>query len=69
MSLASTLTSGLEYAKSNKNVQLEENIKKIKENLEKLSAQKVVDKDDGYAAFLRDVALEVANRQVRIATS
>eukprot|EP01112_Ceratiomyxa_fruticulosa_P011633 TRINITY_DN3172_c0_g3_i1.p1 TRINITY_DN3172_c0_g3~~TRINITY_DN3172_c0_g3_i1.p1 ORF type:complete len:840 (+),score=226.31 TRINITY_DN3172_c0_g3_i1:340-2859(+) len=62
-SLASTLSSGLEYAKANKNAGLEDNIRKISENLQKLSAQGVVDKSDGYAAFLRDVALEVANRQ------
>lgn len=61
-SLLGILTHGKNYAKEKKDEQLEKQIDSILKNLVELEKQNLVSKADNYAGFLRDVALEVANR-------
>jgi Ras GTPase-activating-like protein IQGAP2/3 len=60
--LVGILKSGQQYAKEKNNTQLASQIEKILENLKSLENDGLVSKNDNYASFLRDIALEVANR-------
>lgn len=60
--LVSILNYGKQHAEENKNTALETNINKIFENIKSLEAEGLITKEDNYSSFLRDIALEVANR-------
>jgi len=60
--LLGILKSGQQYAKEKNNSTLNTQIDKILENLKVLESEGFVSKNDNYASFLRDIALEVANR-------
>merc|ERR1712000_491660 len=62
INLVNILRAGKKHAKLKKNTALESQIKKIFENLKNLEGEGTVTKDDNYAEFLREIALEVANR-------
>jgi len=64
--LLGILNSGKKYAKEKSNSSLASQIDKILENIKTLEAEGFISKQDNYASFLRDIALEVANRaQIR----
>jgi len=64
--LLGILNSGKKYAKEKSNNSLGSQIDKILENIKTLEAEGFISKTDNYASFLRDIALEVANRaQIR----
>jgi len=64
--LLGILNSGRKYAKEKGNNSLGSQIEKILENIKTLEAEGLISKLDNYASFLRDIALEVANRaQIR----
>jgi Ras GTPase-activating-like protein IQGAP2/3 len=60
--LLGILNSGKKYAKDKGNNSLASQIEKILENIKTLEAEGFITKADNYASFLRDIALEVANR-------
>jgi Ras GTPase-activating-like protein IQGAP2/3 len=60
--LLGILNSGKKYAKDKGNASLGSQIDKILENIKTLEAEGFISKADNYASFLRDIALEVANR-------
>lgn len=62
INLMNILKAGKKHAKLKNNTQLESQIKKILDNLKKLEGEGSVTKDDNYSEFLREIALEVANR-------
>jgi len=61
--LSETLQRGLAHADRTGNSPLHATVSKTLENLKKLEEKGLISKDDNYAGFLREVALEVANRQ------
>jgi len=61
--LVGILQAGKKYAKEKNNAQLSQHITKILENLTSLETEGLISKADNYGGFLRDIALEVANRQ------
>jgi hypothetical protein len=61
-SLLGILASGKQYAKDKSNSQLASQIDKILDNIKVLEQEGLVTKADNYSGFLRDIALEVANR-------
>eukprot|EP01117_Protostelium_nocturnum_P002977 TRINITY_DN13906_c0_g1_i1.p1 TRINITY_DN13906_c0_g1~~TRINITY_DN13906_c0_g1_i1.p1 ORF type:complete len:845 (-),score=237.82 TRINITY_DN13906_c0_g1_i1:97-2631(-) len=64
--LLGILNSGKKYAKDKGNKTLSSQIDKILENIKTLEVEQFISKADNYASFLRDIALEVANRaQIR----
>ena len=60
--MVNILKAGKKHAKLKNNTQLEAQIKKILDNLKNLEGEGTVTKGDHYAEFLREIALEVANR-------
>lgn len=62
INLLNILKAGKKHAKLKHNTALESQIKKILDNLKNLEGEGSVTKDDNYAEFLREIALEVANR-------
>jgi len=60
--LLGILKVGQSYAKEKNNSQLSGQIDKILENIKSLENEGLISKSDNYASFLRDIALEVANR-------
>jgi len=62
-SLMGILKAGRKYAKDKNDTQLSSQIDKIFDNITTLEKDNVVTKNDNYSSFLRDIALEVANRQ------
>jgi len=60
--LLGILKAGKRFAEEKKNVQLAGQIDKILDNVKILEAEGLITKSDNYASFLRDIALEVANR-------
>lgn len=62
INLMNILRAGKKHAKLKHNTALESQIKKILDNLKNLEGEGAVTKDDNYAEFLREIALEVANR-------
>jgi Ras GTPase-activating-like protein IQGAP2/3 len=62
INLVNILRAGKKHAKLKNNTALEAQIKKILDNLKSLEGEGCVTKDDNYSAFLREIALEVANR-------
>lgn len=62
INLLSILKAGKKHAKLKSNTALETQISKILDNLKNLEGEGSVTKDDNYAEFLREIALEVANR-------
>jgi len=60
--LLGILQAGKKYAKEKKDDALEKQIDKILENIKELEKQDLISKSDNYTGFLRDIALEVANR-------
>jgi hypothetical protein len=63
--LMTVLKDGKDYAKETDNKQLAKNITQILENLKLLEERGQVSKEDRYASFLKDVALEVIHRAER----
>jgi hypothetical protein len=61
--LSETLQRGLGHADKTGNSPLHVTITKTLENLKKLEEKGLITSSDNYAGFLREVALEVANRQ------
>jgi hypothetical protein len=61
--LSETLQRGLGHADKTGNSPLHVTITKTLENLKKLEEKGLITSSDNYASFLREVALEVANRQ------
>jgi len=59
------LVSIFEEASKTSDKVIKDSIDKIRKNLESLEKSKMASKEDNYATFLRDVALEVANRAER----
>lgn len=53
-----------QHANEKDNAQLNANVTKVSENLQTLENVKLVSKDDDFAGFLKQVALEVVNRNV-----
>eukprot|EP01117_Protostelium_nocturnum_P020952 TRINITY_DN97_c0_g1_i1.p1 TRINITY_DN97_c0_g1~~TRINITY_DN97_c0_g1_i1.p1 ORF type:complete len:852 (-),score=397.92 TRINITY_DN97_c0_g1_i1:65-2620(-) len=65
-SLLGILNSGKRYAKDKGNASLASQVERILDNIKILEAEGYITKEDNYASFLRDIALEVANRaQIR----
>jgi Ras GTPase-activating-like protein IQGAP2/3 len=62
LSLVEVLQGGKKYAADNNNSSLAEQVDKILENIKVLETEGLVSKSDNYASFLKDIALEVANR-------
>lgn len=62
VTLTSILKAGKKYAKEKNNSVLEESITRIFDNLKKLDEAGLVSAADNYTAFLKNIALEVANR-------
>lgn len=62
--LLGILNSGKKYAKEKSNSSLASQIDKILENIKTLEAEGFISKQDNYASFLRDIALEVRSRDV-----
>jgi len=62
-SLMGILKAGRKYAKDKNDTQLATQIDKIFDNITVLEKDNVITKNDNYSSFLRDIALEVANRQ------
>eukprot|EP01114_Cavostelium_apophysatum_P024750 TRINITY_DN97_c0_g1_i1.p1 TRINITY_DN97_c0_g1~~TRINITY_DN97_c0_g1_i1.p1 ORF type:complete len:949 (-),score=375.35 TRINITY_DN97_c0_g1_i1:141-2822(-) len=60
--LLGILKAGRKYAKDKNDEHLASQIDKILENIKTLEKEELVSKEDNYAGFLRDIALEVANR-------
>jgi len=60
--LEEILRSGKKYAEETGNKILLGHVTKVFDNLKTLEAEGYVSKEDNYAGFLRDIALEVANR-------
>jgi len=60
--LLGILKSGKKFAKEKNNTSLSGQIEKILDNIKTLEAENLITKVDNYAGFLRDIALEVANR-------
>jgi len=60
--LMNILQAGKKYAKSNSNTSLLSQIDKLLENIKVLETEGLINKTDNHAGFLRDIALEVANR-------
>jgi len=60
--LLGILKSGKKFAKDKNNATLVSQIDKILDNIKTLEAENLITKADNYATFLRDIALEVANR-------
>jgi len=60
--LLGILQSGKTFAKEKSNTTLLTQIDKILDNIKTLEAEGLVTKADNYSGFLRDIALEVANR-------
>jgi hypothetical protein len=60
--LISILHHGKQWAKDNKKSEVINSLDKILENIKTLEAEGMITKDDNYSSFLRDIALEVANR-------
>jgi hypothetical protein len=56
------LKSGKKFAKDKSNANLVSQIDKILDNIKTLETENLITKVDNYAGFLRDIALEVANR-------
>lgn len=63
LNLPLLLANGKKYATEKSNTPLLNNINKIVENLAQLVKEGYISTADSYASFLRDVSLEVANRQ------
>jgi len=61
-SLIGILTYGKSNAKTKGDTQLIEQIDKILDNIKSLETEGFITKSDNYGGFLRDIALEVANR-------
>lgn len=61
--LLGILKSGKKFAKDDQKATLEAQIEKILENIKTLEAEGFITKRDNYSSFLKDIALEVANRQ------
>jgi len=64
LNVIDVLEAGIKYATETKNQTLSEQINRILENLGKLERDGKISKSDNYESFLRDIALEVANRKV-----
>jgi len=65
--LTSMLAFAQKYADSQQDKQLQATLKKIGESMKSLETEGLITKSDEYAGFLRDIALEVANRaEVRL---
>jgi Ras GTPase-activating-like protein IQGAP2/3 len=60
--LVGILQSGKTFAKDKANTTLTTQIDKILENIKTLESNGLIAKSDNYSGFLRDIALEVANR-------
>lgn len=60
--LMNILQSGKKYARDKGNTQLITTIDKILDNIKQLETDGIISKKDDYSEFLRDIALEVANR-------
>jgi len=63
--LMTILKAGKKFAKETNNKALSKNINKVLENIKKLEEAGLVTKEDRYTSFLKDIALEVANRAER----
>eukprot|EP01120_Amphizonella_sp_Union-15-10_P005921 TRINITY_DN1822_c0_g2_i1.p1 TRINITY_DN1822_c0_g2~~TRINITY_DN1822_c0_g2_i1.p1 ORF type:complete len:268 (-),score=52.02 TRINITY_DN1822_c0_g2_i1:66-800(-) len=63
--LMTILKAGKKFAKETNNKVLSKNINKVLENIKTLEASGKVTKEDRYTSFLKDIALEVANRAER----
>lgn len=61
--LLNILNNARSYAKEKSNTQLLNQIDKIMENIKALEGEGLISKIDNHAGFLKDIALEVANRQ------
>eukprot|EP00027_Filamoeba_sp_ATCC50430_P012203 CAMPEP_0168574896 /NCGR_PEP_ID=MMETSP0413-20121227/19350_1 /TAXON_ID=136452 /ORGANISM="Filamoeba nolandi, Strain NC-AS-23-1" /LENGTH=918 /DNA_ID=CAMNT_0008608319 /DNA_START=71 /DNA_END=2824 /DNA_ORIENTATION=+ len=61
--LSNILNNGKAYAKEKSNSALVNQIDKVLENIKTLEGEGLISKNDNHAAFLKDIALEVANRQ------
>lgn len=60
--LLGILKAGQAFAKEKSNTQLSTQIDRILDNIKSLENEGLLSKTDNYATFLRDIALEVANR-------
>jgi len=64
LNVIDVLEAGIKYATETKNPTLSQQINRILENLGQLEREGKISKQDNYESFLRDIALEVANRKV-----
>jgi len=60
--LVGILTAGKQFAKDQNKKKLQKQIEQIFENMKSLETEGLITKTDKYAGFLRNIALEVANR-------
>jgi len=62
MTLMETLDYGYDWAKKEKQSQIAEHIDTVRKNLAVLAKAKLVSEEDDYQSFVKDLAMEVANR-------
>jgi len=64
LNLVDILEAGIKHATETNNKNLYNQVTKILANMGKLEKEEVISNDDNYESFVRDIALEVANRSV-----